>query len=49
MHGDVTKIRTAPMAQMNKIVIKESVIRGCSIAEMVVVFTRHGNAVRKLV
>lgn len=34
------------MVQMNKIVIKESAIHGCSIVAMVVAFIRHGNAVR---
>lgn len=47
MPGDVIKIRTALMDQMRKIVIKRNVTHGCSIAEMVVVFIKHGNAVRK--
>lgn len=49
MLGDVTRTRTALTEQMKRIVIKENATHGCLIAEMVVVFTKHGNAVRKFV
>lgn len=47
MRGDAIKIKTVLMGQTNKIATRENVIHGCSIVVTVVVFIKHGNAVRK--
>lgn len=47
MLGDVIKTRTVLTEPMSSIAKKGNVIRGCSTVEMVAVFIKHGNAVRK--